>query len=57
VDIQSWQTAAWGQAKKEYSLRGIPALCVYDGKGVYVNKVVGGNLAELDKLVKKAQGS
>ena len=54
MNIKDWKSAAARQAQKEFGLRGIPTLCVYDGKGTLAGKVVGGNLAELDKLVKKA---
>jgi hypothetical protein len=57
VDIKKGQTAAFLQGKKEYGLRGIPMLCVFDGNGKLIDKVSGGNLPKVRALVKKVLGN
>lgn len=57
VDIRKGATAAALQAKKEFALRGIPMVCVFDGEGKLVDKFSGGNLPKLESLVKKALGN
>jgi hypothetical protein len=53
VNIGSWDTDAWKQARGEYNSRGIPLIAIYDGKGIY-RGTVQASPSEIAAAVEKA---
>jgi hypothetical protein len=53
VNIVSWDTDAWKQARGEYKSPGIPLIAIYDGKGNY-HGTVSASPSAIEAAVEKA---
>jgi hypothetical protein len=56
VNIGSWKSKAAEQARDEFDLEALPTVVVFDGDGEETGRVVGGNVAEIEELVRQALG-
>lgn len=53
IDIVSWKSDAFQQAKREFGIHGIPYVRVYGMTGEFLGAVSGGDIAAIQDLVRK----
>lgn len=53
VDIESWDSDAWKQAKVEFGPRGIPYLRVYGTRGDLLGEIKSGRIEDVEAAVAK----
>lgn len=54
VDILTWNTDAAAQAREEYKMGEVPLCVIFDGQGTVVQRVLGGDITEIETAIQKA---